>query len=117
MINSFKDLIVWQKSYDLVKITYNLTKQMPQEERFSLTDQARRSSISIPSNIAEGYGRGSKKDYVRFLWMAYGSSTELETQLLLMKDLYNIDINTAYINLNETQKMLYAMIKKLNPEP
>lgn len=76
-----------------------------------------RSAISIPSNIAEGYGRGSKKDYVRFLWIAHGSSLELETQLLLVKDLYNLEIGLATESLIEIRKMLLSLIRKLNPLP
>lgn len=117
MLNSFKELLIWQKSYSLTKDVYRATKDLPTAERFSLSDQIHRSSVSIPSNIAEGYGRGSKKDYVKFLRIAYGSTLELETQLLLVKDLYNLDTRSAIDSLAEVQKMLYVMIKKLNPEP
>lgn len=76
---SFKDLIVWQKSYRLVSETYKITKDFPREERYGLAQQMRRAAISIPSNIAEGYGRSHRAEYKQFLSMAYGSLAELET--------------------------------------
>jgi len=82
-IKDFKDLIVWQKAMDLVVEVYNLVKKLPKEEQFALSDQMRRAVISIPSNIAEGRGRYSIKEYTHFLSVAKGSNAELETQLLL----------------------------------
>jgi four helix bundle protein len=79
-MNSFRDLIVWQKAMGLVKIIYDVTNNFSSSERYGLTDQIRRSAVSIPSNIAEGYGRGSTNDYIRFLTIARGSLFELETQ-------------------------------------
>lgn len=114
MVVTFKDLIVWQKSFNLVKDVYRLSSDLPTDERFSLTDQMRRSATSIPSNIAEGSKRGTRKDYVQFLRIANGSSAELETQLLLINDLYNIKVATVVESLHEIQKMLHSMIKKLN---
>ena len=72
-MKSYRDLIVWQKSMDLVTLTYNLVESFPVNERFSLTSQLKRSAVSIPSNIAEGYGRNYSKDYSRFLQIARGS--------------------------------------------
>ena len=83
MIKDFKDLIVWQKAMVLVAEVYQLVKKLPQEEHFALSDQIRRAAISIPSNIAEGQGRNSTKEFIRFLAIAKGSKAELETQLLL----------------------------------
>jgi len=80
-IVTFKDLDVWQKSMQLVKEIYRLTNTFPDEEKYGLVGQMRRCCISIPSNIAEGHRRGSRKDYARFVSMAYGSSAELETQI------------------------------------
>lgn len=114
MIKSFKELIVWQKSFDLVKQIYKLTDQLPEKERFSLVTQMQRAAISIPSNIAEGSERGTRKDYAQFLRIALGSSVELETQLLLCKDLYNVEIADIVLILVEVQKMLSVMIKKLS---
>ena len=86
-INSFKDLIVWQKSMYLVRLIYQVTKDFPKSELYGIISQMRRCAISIPSNIAEGYGRNSKKEYVQFYSIAYGSILELETQLILVRDL------------------------------
>lgn len=84
---SFKDLVVWQKAYRLALEIYKTTKDFPKSETYALTQQMRRAAISIPSNIAEGYGRRHKAEYKQFLSMAYGSLAELETQYLLSIDL------------------------------
>ena len=76
-----KDLIVWQKSMDLLVEIYHFVKKLPKEETYALSDQMRRAAVSIPSNIAEGRGRSSEKDYLRFLFIARGSQAEIETQL------------------------------------
>ena len=82
-LTTYKDLILWQKSMELVKETYSLVKKLPKEETYALSDQMRRAAISIPSNIAEGNGRKSKIDYVRFLDISRGSLYELETQIYI----------------------------------
>ena len=87
MLKSYKDLKVWQKSYELCLDIYRITAKLPKEERYGLTSQIRRSVVSIPSNIAEGYGRKTTKDYIRMLYISYGSVCELETQILLAGDL------------------------------
>ncbi len=79
----YKELIVWQKSMDLVTEIYRLTKQLPPDERYSLTDQIRRAVVSIPSNIAEGHGRQTEREFKQFLSIAKGSVSEVETQLLI----------------------------------
>ena len=110
---SFKDLIVWQKSYALVIEIYKLTLVFPREEIYGLTQQIRRSSISIPSNVSEGYGRQFNKEYRQFLSIAYGSLCELETQYLLSIDLGYSKKNEKIENLmKEVGGMLYRM---LNP--
>ncbi|MGA2916138.1 MAG: four helix bundle protein [Sedimentisphaerales bacterium] len=86
-LKSFKELIVWQKAYKLVLEIYKLTYFFPKNETYGLVQQIRRAAISIPSNIAEGYGRKHRTDYHRFLSMAYGSLLELETQYMLSTDL------------------------------
>ena len=83
----FKDLIVWQKSMALTKEIYVLVKRLPKEELYALSDQMRRAAVSIPSNIAEGQGRTSPKEFAHFLSIANGSKAELETQLLLCVEL------------------------------
>ncbi|HEX3023926.1 MAG TPA: four helix bundle protein [Chitinophagaceae bacterium] len=80
-IKSYRDLIIWQKSIELVKLIYIVTNKFPQTEQYGLTNQLRRSAVSIPSNIAEGYGRNSTNDYKRFLQISVGSLYELETQI------------------------------------
>lgn len=113
-IESFKDLIVWQKSINLVKEIYKATALFPQNETYGLISQMRRAAISIPSNIAEGKKRRTKKDFVQFLRIANGSSAELETQIIIAKDLYpKTDLTTANQLLEEVQKMLSTIIRKL----
>jgi len=87
MLKNYKELKVWQKSYELCLEIYRITAKFPTEERYGLTSQIRRSVVSIPSNIAEGYGRKTTLDYVRMLYISYGSVCELETQILLAGDL------------------------------
>ncbi len=112
---SFKDLIVWQKSYQLVKEIYQLTKSFPKDEIYGLSQQMRRSAISIPSNIAEGYGRQFSKEYKQFLSIAYGSICELETQYLLVVDLRFSNGNEFIERLiTEVGKMLYRMLHPLD---
>ena len=116
-ISSFKDLIVWKKSRLLVKEAYLLLKQFPITERDALKFQIQKSVISIPSNIAEGYGRQSTKDNIRFLNIAKGSLYEFQTQIDLAYDLMYISENN-HIELQkkseEINKMLCALIKKLS---
>lgn len=110
---SFKDLIVWQKSYQLVLEIYKITKIFPKDEAYGLSQQMRRAAVSIPSNISEGYGRQYHKEYRQFLAMAYGSLCELETQYLLSIDLNYLIKNELIENLmKESGSMLYRM---LNP--
>lgn len=112
---SFRVLIVWQKSYRLVLETYRMTKAYPKDEMYGLTQQMRRSAVSIPSNIAEGYGRKHKAEYRQFLSIAYGSLLELETQCLLGHDLKYTKYNEPTKGLvKEVGAMLYRMI---NPKP
>lgn len=116
MLKNYKELNVWQKAYDLCLDIYRITKEFPDEERYGLVAQIRRSAVSVPSNIAEGYGRKSISDYVRFLYVAYGSSCELETQVLLSTDLGYIEGNRAgsvRSSIGEVERMLKALIKSL----
>jgi len=111
---SFKDLIVWKKSIELSLKMYEITKKLPIEEKFGLVSQMRRCSISVPSNIAEGSKRGSKKDFIQFLRIANGSAAELETQMIIAKRLYpNLELDESLNNLLEIQKMLFMFIKKI----
>ena len=115
MINGYKDLIVWQKSMDLVDEIYKIIRLLPSEERFALADQMRRSAISVPSNIAEGYERKSKKEYIQFLSIAKSSRAELETQLYIcLRQSYitNEQAEKAFSLCNETGRILNALINK-----
>lgn len=114
-IKSYKDLIVWQKGYELMKLVYKITQKLPRSEVFALQSQIRRSAVSIVSNIAEGNSRKTLKDYVHFLNIAYGSASELETQLFLCRDLYSIEANDCLELLTEVSKMLRVIITKLEP--
>ncbi len=116
-MSKYKDLTVWEVSYKLTLSVYRLTNKFPREEIYGLTSQIRRASVSIPSNIAEGSKRGSKKDFCHFLVIAQGSGAELETQLLLSKDLDYITIteyNELIFLLDSVMKMLTVFIKKLS---
>jgi four helix bundle protein len=118
MIHSYKELIVWQRGIELTVAVYELTDFFPREEIYGIVSQMRRCSVSIPSNIAEGRFRGTKKDYVQFLRIAYGSGAELETQIEISKRLPKTeDLNYSKVDvlLQEVMKMLNVMIKNLNP--
>ena len=115
-IHSYKDLILWQKSIELVVEVYRLTEQFPKEETYGLTSQMRRAAVSIPSNIAEGRLRGSRKELTHFFLIAYGSGGELETQVEIAKRLLKtnrLDYSKVDTLLIEIMKMLNASINKL----
>jgi len=114
-VNNFKNLIVWEKSRQLVHSIYDLSEKLPPTEKYSFASQITRAAVSIPANIAEGCGRATTPDYKRFLGIALGSSYELETFLIIGKDRKWFDESSQQsINLtNEVQKMLQAMIKRL----
>lgn len=114
MITSYRDLIVWQKSMDLVKEIYRITKFLPKDELYGLSSQMRRASVSIPSNIAEGQQRKNTKEFCQFLRISYGSAAELETQILLSKNIYpKIGFSKAESLLQEIRKMLNSLMQKL----
>jgi len=104
-MKSHKDLEVWKKSIDLVEAIYKLTEGFPKSEQFSLSVQMQRSAISVPSNIAEGSGRMSRGDYIRFLYIARGSLLELDTQLEIAKRL-------GYIS-NEKSENIYYLSERI----
>ena len=118
----FKTLVVWQKSIQLVKLVYAVSKKFPSDERYALTDQLRRAAVSIPSNIAEGNGRASNADYAHFLAIARGSLYEVMTQLQIAQELGYIQVLPPELDdlLTEVGRMLGAMLKKygsLHPSP
>ena len=109
----YEELVVWQKAMELVRLVYQATRRFPVDERFALTDQLRRAVVSIPSNIAEGNGRGSNKDYAHFLSIARGSLYETMTQLRIAKDLGYLDDYSQFEDIAaEVGRMLGAMLKK-----
>ena len=116
MLKNYKELIVWQKSYRLCLDIYRISKGFPKEEKFGLTSQMRRAVVSIPSNIAEGYGRKTTREYVHALYVAYGSNCELETQVLLCRDLGYVtveDMRKLEEGIGKVERMLKALIKSL----
>ena len=119
-ITSYKDLLIWQKGIKLVVLVYKLTEKFPKEEIYSLSSQVKRASISIPSNIAEGFGRRTDKSFGHFLNISRGSLNELETQLIIAKELGFIRDEKLYgeilLLLEEEAKMLNAFSKSLNEQ-
>jgi four helix bundle protein len=116
-VNSYKDLLVWQRGMDLVVSVYEIAARLPVSEQFGLISQMRRSAISVPSNIAEGYGRQATGEYRHHLSIARGSLLELETQLLLCQRLkYLRERETPAIadKITELSKMLGSLISKLS---
>lgn len=112
-MEAFKNLIVWQKAMELVRTVYQLSKSFPADERYALTDQLRRAVVSIPSNIAEGSGRTSNKDYAHFLAIARGSLYETITQIQVAEDLGYIDNHEDLDNLAaDVGRMLTSLLKK-----
>ena len=116
MLRNYKDLQVWQKAYQLCLEVYKATGEFPKHELYRITAQIRRAAVSIASNIAEGYGRKTTKEYIQFLYVAYGSICELETQVLLSGDLSYLSSNEAkrlQDIIGEVERMLKALINSL----
>ena len=112
-------LQVWQKAYQLCLKIYKATKNFPKEERYGLTSQIRRAAVSVPSNIAEGYGRKSTAEYIQALYIAYGSHCELETQILLSGDLGFIDskfLRELQDEVGDVERMLKGLMKALKEQ-
>jgi four helix bundle protein len=116
-IQSFRDLQIWQKSMELTVAVYRMTQSFPSEEMFGLTSQLRRCAISIPSNIAEGQGRSSEREFLHFLGIARGSICELQTQLEIARRLGLADtqlLNDAESLSHETGKMIFAFMRAID---
>lgn len=116
MISSYKELTVWQRAMELAQEIYRVTSLFPKSEQYGIISQMRRAAVSIPSNIAEGRQRNTRKDFRQFIVIAYGSAGELETQIELSKRLCFCDLKNfekADILLSETLKMLNKMISSL----
>ena len=117
-MRDFTQLTVWQKSHRLALAIYHITRTFPKEERYGLSSQMRRAALSIPANIAEGAGRPTARDFVRFLHIAAGSGNELEYHLIIARDLQLIDTDThgkLSAQVNEVKKMLVGLAQKLAP--
>lgn len=113
MAHNFREMNIWKKAMVLAENSYSLTRKIPAEEKFSLISQINRCAVSIPSNIAEGSGRSTNKDFINFLNISLSSSYELETQLILVDRLFDIDTNDLLIELHELQKMIAGFKKTL----
>ena len=117
-LQSHKELIVWKRSMELAREIYRISALLPHEEQYGLVSQMRRCAVSIPSNIAEGRRRGTRKDFLQFLRIADGSASELETQILLTEDVFQLQgMGRAKELLSEVQRMLGAMIKSFSLQP
>jgi len=114
MAHNFKDLKIWQEAMKVVKSTYLLSAQLPSDERFGLISQINRCAFSIPSNISEGSGRTTDKDFLNFINFSLSSSFELETQLILANDLFNLDVEELIIKINELQRMIVGFKKSIS---
>ena len=113
VMKTHKDLDVWRKSMNLAKLVYSLRAKFPKEEIYGLVAQMRRAAISIPSNIAEGAARDSSKEFIRFLYTSLGSLAELETQLLLSRDLGFVKGSEIDDDIERIRKMLFGLIRYL----
>lgn len=115
-INSYKELTVWQKSFRFSLNIYRITKNFPKDEIYALTSQMRRAAVSIPSNIAEGFARKRKLEYIQFLQIAYASGAEVETQILIARELNyisDIECKKLIADLEEITKMLNSLVAKI----
>jgi four helix bundle protein len=116
-VRTYRDLLVWQKSIDLVTKIYQATKAFPKEENYGLVLQIRRCAVSVPSNIAEGYGRNSTNDYLRFLQIALGSLFEIQTQAQIALNLGYLDkddFKEVYDSSREIERMLSSLSRKIH---
>jgi four helix bundle protein len=112
--HNFRELKIWQDSMSLVKVVYDITSKLPMEERFGFISQLNRCSVSIPSNIAEGSGRSSEKEFVRFLEIAISSSYELETQLILINVIFGLEVKNVLEDLTNLQIKIGAFKRRIN---
>ena len=116
-VSTHKDLNVWKKAMDLAAQVYSLTAKFPKEELYGLTSQIRRSAVSIPSNIAEGAARHSRKEFIQFLHIASGSVAELETQLLLAIRMGFSSSDSFIFHVEEVRKLLLGLRRSLKNKP
>ena len=112
-MKTHKDLDAWKVSVELVIMVYKETKNFPKDEIYTLVSQIRRSAVSIPSNIAEGAGRNSKKEFIQFLYIALGSLSELETQLIISEKLSYLSESESLIKIPDARKLILGLIRYL----
>ena len=113
-VKTHKDLEIWQKGIDLVTKVYKITRDFPKEEMYGLASQMRRAAISYPSNVAEGAARNSKSEYIRYIYIALGSLSELETQIIISKNLgYISDIENFLSEIEILRKKTYRLVEYL----
>jgi four helix bundle protein len=120
MTESYRNLIAWQKAKDLAVDVYRCTRKFPKDETYGLTSQMRRAAVSVPSNIAEGKGRRSRKDFAHFIYQARGSLLELETQLSIARDLEYLDaltFNNTLGKAEEVGRILNGLVNHLQTQP
>ena len=113
-IHNFREMKIWKESIGLVKNIYVFTQTLPKEENFNLISQMNRSAVSIPSNIAEGSGKTTNKDFKRFLDISIASSYELETQLILANEIYQMEIKELVTEVNNLQNRIIGFKRQLN---
>ena len=111
--HNFREIKIWQEALVIVKEVYAFTSNLPKEEKYGITSQINRSAVSIPSNIAEGSGRTSNKEFIRFLEIAISSSYELETQLILAQDLFNLSTNDLIEDLHALQNRIGGFTRQI----
>lgn len=111
--HNYKKLTIWQGSKNLAKAVYLLSKELPSDEKFGLVSQIRRAAVSIPSNIAEGSKRSTKKDFLQFIRIAEGSAAELETQMILISELFDIDTSKIQADIHSLHNMLFRFGEQL----
>lgn len=116
-IKDYKDLFIWKQAIIIATRAYKITSKLPSQEKFGISSQIQRAAVSVPSNIAEGYNRKNKKEYVQFLYIATGSLAELETQIIICSEVYKDlqDELSAYLSeINKLRGLFIILIKKLS---
>ncbi len=111
---SYKDLLVWQKSLLLVEQVYELCASLPKDELYGLSSQLKRAAISVPSNLAEGYKRNNLAEYIHFCGIAAGSLAETETQIILANKIFKVEVDSILETIDHCQRMLTNLLKQLN---
>lgn len=117
-IKDYKDLFIWKQSINIATRAYEVTSKLPPQEKYGMSSQIQRAAVSIPSNIAEGYNRRNKKEYIQFLYIATGSLAELETQIIICSKVYknlNNELESYLFEIDKLRGLFFVLIKKLSP--